>query len=139
MSDESKVTAKSLRLKRIGGAFRMMMEFVITGPKKQNERDLYALNVMKDMTESERIDLMGLLISTFPADVAENVVQTWFEGAGYPMAALMEDPIADARLWADGANRKELDAYAVASFDKMSPSRRQQFLKWAQRTAGEGK
>lgn len=126
-----KVTAQELRNKRIVAAARMIARFLLVDMNDRQQQPLYALNLTADLTEDERIALAMLLLGTFPADRAEAVAKMHFEGVGFPGATIMEDPMEDAKYWAEMANAKELGAYAAACFLKMTPARRQGFLKWA--------
>lgn len=127
---EKQVTAEDLFKARTNAAARMMLSYVHKGCPGGHEAELYALNLCRDLGEFERGALAALMLSTFPADMAERLCQAWFEGAGYPSAKLMDDPRADARFWASDANSKEIGAYAMACFERMSPKRKAEFSKW---------
>jgi len=127
----AEVTACDLRIKRIVAAWRMMFRFIEKADDK--DRDLYALNLCRDLTEDDRVRILELILDTFPPDMAESVCMEWFRGAGYPGAGLMDSPVADARFWAQQANSKEIDAYAMACVHRMSPQRRRQFSAWIQK------
>jgi hypothetical protein len=136
MTDESaKLTAAQIRQKRVMAGLRMMFHYVIEG--EQAQRDLYAMSLRGDLSEIERSNLILLLLETFPPDIAEGLALLWFEGAGYPVPSFTEGCLPDARFWASGANAKELDAYAMASFESMSAARKKGFLRWANGKANE--
>lgn len=122
------MTPEEGRKKRILAACRMVLKFLMTRPEK--DADLYALNLTKDLTEAERMGLLFLLLATFPADQAADLVTEYFDGAGIP-TSLMDDPWGDAKFWAQNANAKELSAFSAACFDQMSKQKRVQFLEWA--------
>ena len=124
------VTARELFERRVQVAARLMLRFVLTGCQEK-DAELFSMSVARDLTEYERGALVAMLLNTFPPDVAESLCQAWFRGAGFPSATLMDDAMSDARFWAGGANAKELDAYAVACFTRMSQGRKAQFLEWA--------
>lgn len=54
--------------------------------------------------------------------------------AGMPMAILCS-PMTEASFWADCASTAELDAYALACFNRMAPLRQSAFLSFVQRRA----
>ncbi len=132
MTGPVNTTPTDLRLKRIQAAARSLFRFVVDRVDTPGEAGLYASLLRHDLTETERTYLVGLLIETFPPDIAAEVCRTWFKARGIPSLQLMDDPTLDAEFWANGANAKEIDAYAVACFGKMSRDRRRQFLKWCQ-------
>ena len=55
-------------------------------------------------------------------------------GAGMPGAPLFNH-MDEASSWADMAEPAELDAYALASFNRMAPARQAAFLNFIQRRA----
>lgn len=129
------LTADEIRQKRQNAAARMMLRYIGAGETERKDRDLYAMNLARDLSETDRVMLLEVLFQTFPPDIMEVLAQSFFTEAGMPGVELMEDPMADAKFWADGANAKELKAYAIACFRKMAPKTRQSFLEWAKKGA----
>lgn len=134
---EVPVTASELRLKRVAAGCQLLFRHIAKAD--DGDRTLYAMNLRGDLTEEDRLRLLSVILDTFPPDLAERACQGWFEGAGYPGAAMMDNPVSDARFWADSANSKEIDAYAMACVKRMSPKRRGQFAEWVKKqTEGDG-
>lgn len=123
---------KAARAKRTAAACRVMLSILQADRWTQDDINLLRAHLMTDLGETEREMLVAVLVNTFPPDLAEGVCQRAFLGAGYPKPALMEDSLSDARMWAGDANAKELAAYCMASFERMTPKRRADFLKWAE-------
>lgn len=130
---EQPVTAQSIRQTRATAAMRMVLNFLLEPPE---DRSGHAANLARDLSEDDRIRLLWLFMDTFPGHIAEQAAQAFFEGVGYPGASIMEDPREDAKFWAGQANPKEVDAFAMACFNRMSKNRRHQFLQWATGTNG---
>ena len=137
--DAPVVTAGDIRAKRLLVATRLLLRGLMTDELGAAEsRGLYAMNLRGDLSEEERANVAFTFLETFSPDIAEALCQQWFKGAGFPGASLMENPVSDARFWSDGANPKEIDAYAMACFKRMSATRQKQFLEWAQKKVQEG-
>ena len=128
------VTRAELRKKRQVAACSAMLTF-LTKEQISGDTELvqYSESIRRDLAEQERLALLWILMDTLPPDYAEFACQQWFMGKGMPGAAIMDDPMADARFWASDANAKELSAYAVACFNRMSAKRQSEFLVWAQK------
>ena len=56
-----------------------------------------------------------------------------FSAGGYPPPGFLSSPKAEAALWAAGASRRELRAFAAAAFKAMTADDRRAFLGWARR------
>lgn len=124
-------TTEELRKTRQLAAYKALLAFTMTSDMRApHDFDTMADRVRADLTENERLELLDILIRSFPADIAEAAVKANFEGQGWPEPTLMDDPRADAQFWASGANAREIGAYAVACFNVMSPKRRTDFCKW---------
>tara|TARA_R100001369_G_scaffold53133_1_gene79976 strand:+ start:49 stop:447 length:399 start_codon:yes stop_codon:yes gene_type:complete len=67
-------------------------------------------------------------------DGALLVAETVLGGAGAPMPPFLE-PMDDALWWASHAGPNELDAYALSIFRALSPSKRRDFVEFAQEAA----
>lgn len=131
VTDQPKaLTGKELRLKRHTGAAQMVLNLLQQDLQDQDQQRLYSINLASSLSEQERIVLAWVLIDTFPADVAETIAQTWFEGQGMPGVSLTEDPRTDAKFWASDANARELSSYAAAAFNQMSPKAKQSFAEF---------
>ena len=118
-------TIEELRQKRHAGAARLLLMVM-----KGDFDDMAPVALKQTLTDEERAWLGELILSTFPADQAEQLCRNWFRGQGAPGASFADSPVADARFWAQGANSKELDAYAMACVKEMSEKRRRQFSQW---------
>ncbi len=68
------------------------------------------------------------------ASLSEQVYQAACGGAGAPIAPLLGH-MDEAAFWADMVEPEELDAYCLASFNRMSPSRQDAFLDYVQARA----
>ena len=118
-----------LRLKRIAAAARVIAH-ALQDPK---DLEISSINLRHGLEDDQLEVLLFLAVRALPPDVCERMLQDIFEGAGWPMPSISEDPLEDARYWAKGATEKELNRYAVACFERMTPSRRNTFLRWAEK------
>lgn len=67
-------------------------------------------------------------------DDAVVVAETVLGGAGAPLPPFL-DPMDDALWWAACAGPSELEAYALSTFRALSPSKRRDFVEFAQEAA----
>lgn len=88
------------------------------------------------LTLQERAALAFSALRALDLETAELTVTAALYGsqAGMPMAVLC-NPMTEASFWADCASTAELDAYALACFNRMAPPRQSAFLSFVQRRA----
>ncbi|MBL4917750.1 hypothetical protein [Szabonella alba] len=72
------------------------------------------------MTEAERAMLAFFMLNTLSRDLAEGIARFALNAAGDPLPPFLGG-MEDARSWAGWATRDELKAYALASFEAMTP------------------
>lgn len=132
LDDQKPANMAEYRKTRIVGAGRVILALLMNERPTTDDFLLTVTNLSAGLSETERELLLHAIITSLPADTAETLVRGAFEGAGYPRPALMEDSLSDARFWAGDANSKELGAYAMACFERMTPQRRADFIKWAE-------
>lgn len=128
---------EDIRRKRIMAGGRYLTNLLLDPTDK--DLNLIIANLIGDFSESDRELLVNLMVMTFQADIADQVVVKAFEGAGYPTPTLCGDPLPEARMWAEDANAKELSSYAMATFERMSTEKRRKFLSWAGGLKGGGR
>lgn len=131
-SDLPQVSSVELRKKRIQSGAAQIFKYLFEGRPSDQVFDAHVLTLGGSLTELERASLIELLLWTFPPDQAEELCRSWFKDAGHPSAQLMDDPREDAKFWASGATSREVSAYAAACFNRMSPKRKGEFVKWAE-------
>lgn len=132
-------TIEDLARKRISTAIRVLHHFILqgrAGTLSPDDHDSAHATMLVNLTDRERADLVHLLLPTFRPDMAENVVREGFKGAGWPAPLMMDDPMPEAKLWAEDANAHEVSAYAVACFSKMTAGKKRKFLAWAEKQIG---
>jgi hypothetical protein len=84
------------------------------------------------LTDRQRAALAyAALLSQDNEDARLTAETALSEGAGQPMAPLF-NYMDQAAFWADMATPDELDAYALASFNRMAPQRQAAFLGFVQ-------
>lgn len=135
-SEPVALTGKEIRLKRHTAAAKMVLNLFQNHLSDQDQQALYSINFASSLSEEERIVLMWVLLRTFPADIAENIVKTWFEGQGMPGASLTDDPRSEAKFWASDATSRELSSYAAAAFNQMSPKAQANFAEFVNGKVG---
>jgi hypothetical protein len=80
----------------------------------------------------QRAALAFMALRSLDRDQATTAAQAVLsEGAGQPIAPLFNH-MDEASFWADMATPDELDAYALASFNRMAPKRQAAFLGFIQ-------
>ncbi|WP_386683002.1 hypothetical protein [Loktanella sp. R86503] len=84
------------------------------------------------LDERERGMLAYMSLRSMDADNAATVAGAFVGGAGMPGAPLFNH-MDQAAFWADMAEPAELDAYALASFNRMAPARQAAFIHYIQR------
>ena len=80
------------------------------------------------LRERERAGLALTALASLPETASTLLVCKWRKGAGMPNPPLFGH-LDQAAFWADMATAPELDAYALASFKRMSPARKTEFIK----------
>ncbi len=86
------------------------------------------------LDERERGMLAYMSLRSMDADNAAAVAGAFVGGAGMPGAPLFNH-MDQAVFWADMAEPAELDAYALASFNRMAPARQTAFINFIQKRA----
>ena len=86
------------------------------------------------LTERELGALAYVALRAMDADNAAQVAGAFGGGAGMPGAPFLNH-MDQAAFWADMAVPGELDAYCLASFNRMAPTRQAAFLNFIQRRA----
>jgi hypothetical protein len=86
------------------------------------------------LDERERGMMAYTSLRAMDADNAAAVAGAFLGGAGMPGAPLFNH-MDEAAFWADMAEADELDAYCLASFNRMAPARQTAFLNFIQRRA----
>ena len=86
------------------------------------------------LDERERGALAYVALRAMDAENATRVAEAFAGGAGMPGAPLFSH-MDQAAFWADFAAPAELDAYCLASFNRMAPARQAAFLNFIQRRA----
>jgi hypothetical protein len=86
------------------------------------------------LDERERGMMAYTSLRAMDADNAAAVARAFLGGSGMPGAPLFNH-MDEAAFWADMAEPAELDAYALASFNRMAPARQTAFLNFIQRRA----
>ena len=80
------------------------------------------------LTLQEKIAMAWAVLRSLTPEQIVDVVQTVLpEGVGSPIAPLFNH-MDEAVFWADMAAPDELDAYCLASFNRMAPARQSAFL-----------
>lgn len=83
------------------------------------------------LDERERGALAYVALRAMDAENAAHVAEAFTSGAGMPGAPFFNH-MDEAAFWADMADPAELDAYALASFNRMAPARQAAFLNFIQ-------
>jgi hypothetical protein len=86
------------------------------------------------LDERERAMLAYMTLRAMDAESVAAVSGAFMGRAGMPGAPLFNH-MDQAAFWADMAESAELDAYALASFNRMAPARQAAFLNFIQRRA----
>lgn len=92
------------------------LELVIPAHLDQQQREALAYMALKSLSYDDA------------KSIAESVLDI---GAGQPIAPLL-NYMDEALFWADMAFPEELDAYCLASFERMDPARQAAFLEHVQ-------
>ncbi|WOI55141.1 hypothetical protein [Palleronia sp. LCG004] len=87
----------------------------------------WAKGIALGLTRRDRIALAFAALSSLDADDAQATAKALIGSAGSPLPPFLA-PMDDARFWASVANRWELKAYALASFEAMRPRDQAAFL-----------
>jgi hypothetical protein len=84
------------------------------------------------LTDRQRAALAFIALKALDYDQAVMAAEAALsEGAGQPIAPLFNH-MDESAFWADMATPDELDAYALASFNRMAPQRQAAFLGFVQ-------
>lgn len=126
-----------LKQARVVAAMRSLAVLLMELESGKDDRLLRIINLKADLTDEERAQLLSVVLSTFPADQAERLVQSCFADVGIPITGLHKKPLADARFWAGDASPGELRAYTQACLEEMSADGRASVLKWLTRKEAE--
>lgn len=86
--------------------------------------------IQEHLTETDLASLAFVSLRCLPDDVAMQVSDSAMGLMGAPVPPLNDDVMQDARWWADGASERELKAYSIACYHRMSPRAREGFRKW---------
>jgi hypothetical protein len=86
------------------------------------------------LDERERGMLAYVAMYAMDAENVAKVADALTNGAGMPGAPFFNH-MDEAAFWSDMAEPAELDAYALASFNRMAPARQAAFLNFIQRRA----
>jgi hypothetical protein len=86
------------------------------------------------LTVAERSAIAAAALRSLDLDQAIEIADAVFGGAGAPLPFLL-DPVSDALSWASYANPAEIDAYALATFNALSPSKRREFIDFVKEAA----
>ena len=121
------------KARRLEAAKRILAFVKRDGNLSEEDWLLWAVHLQADLTERERAALVLLLLKTFTPDEAESVVQVAFKGSGWPLPTLGDDPLPDARMWAEDASPKEVSAWGMACVDMMPPGKLRKFIDWAKK------
>lgn len=79
------------------------------------------------LSDDERVALAWAALKALEPKQAREVFKAALSGAGGPDAALFS-VMDQAAFWADMAEAEELEAYCLASFNRMAPGRQAAFL-----------
>jgi len=84
------------------------------------------------LTPQERAAMAWAVLRSLTPDQVVDVAQTVLpKGSSAPIAPLFNH-MDEAAFWADMAEPEELDAYCLASFNRMAPARQAAFLGYVQ-------
>lgn len=86
------------------------------------------------LTPEECAALAWAALRALDEDHAREVANTVLDGAGAPLPPFTS-PTDDAAWWAGIASPEEIDAYAVATFNALSPAKRRHFIDYAREVA----
>jgi hypothetical protein len=88
------------------------------------------------LDDAERIGMTYAALQSLNPDHVEDTLEAALgrSGAGMPQAPLFNH-MDQAVFWADMAEADELDAYCLASFNRMAPQRQSAFLGFVRRRA----
>lgn len=87
--------------------------------------------LQEHLTETDLATLAFIALRCLPDDLAAQAADSALGYSGGPPVPLDDNVMQDARWWADGASERELKAYAIASYHRMSPAARDGFKTWA--------
>ncbi|ANB32953.1 hypothetical protein M2324_003063 [Rhodovulum sulfidophilum] len=90
--------------------------------------DWFRLLAMVRLTARERASLAYAALRSLEPEQAEMTAATVLRAAGAPMPPFLRG-MEEARFWASHANRAELKAFALASFEAMAPRDQTAFLR----------
>lgn len=97
-----------------------------------------AVVLLSRLTLQERVSLAYASLLTIDSvdlqSIIEAVTGDAGNGVGAPIPAF-DSVMAEASFWADMADPIELDAYALASFNRMAPHRQSAFLEFIRERA----
>ena len=83
------------------------------------------------LTTHERVSLAFMALKGLDPDQIQMTAKVALGGAGSPGASLFGH-MDEAVFWSDMAAPEELDAYCLASFNRMAPDRQAAFLGFVQ-------
>lgn len=86
------------------------------------------------LSVAERSAIASAALRSLDFDQALEIADAVFCGAGAPLPPLL-DPVSEALSWANYATPAEIDAYAMATFNALCPSRRREFIDFVKEAA----
>lgn len=90
------------------------------------------LVIQAHLDQQQRESLAYIALKSLSHDDAKSIAESVLNiGAGQPIAPLL-NYMDEAWFWADMAIPEELDAYCLASFERMDPARQAAFLEYVQ-------
>lgn len=119
-----------LKHARIVAAVRSIAVLLMDLEAGKDDRALRIINMKADLTDEERAELLAIVLSTFPADQAEQLVKLCFGEVGIPISGLGGSRLEEARYWARQANASELRGYCQATFEAMSEPAQRAVFEW---------
>ena len=86
------------------------------------------------LTVAERAALAFMALKSLNREDARETAEAALAGIGAPITPLF-DHFDEAMHWADFAEADQIEAYCMATFNRMSPDRQAEFLRHVQRRA----
>ena len=91
----------------------------------------------KRLTANERAAMAWAILGSLNKEQVLLVIESFncFKESNFPNVCL-HDPVAEAKFWVADASPEEINTYAMACFNKMSPETKQQFIAYLQEKNG---
>ncbi|WP_085793758.1 hypothetical protein [Roseivivax jejudonensis] len=106
-----------------------MLLDAISNPTPENLAEASRVALTR-LTDEERYTALGVILRTFPADIAEGRVQAVFKAYGWPDPLPQEDLLPQAREWAFWANKHEIGAMLRACCESLEGERLARFKQY---------